>query len=140
MWIMRTVPKFPNRVRQTVGNAAKAKEKAGKKPNSIGWKKTAENESKKIAQARKDEVVTGKDHGVGSSDHFSALKIWMFENKFVSLPSHLKTIEPMARPIRKKSGTGIYHVMLRGINRQDIFEDEEDYRQMTSILRGLTDR
>ena len=81
-----------------------------------------------------------RDHGVGSSDHFSALKIWMFENKFVSLPSHLKTIEPMARPIRKKSGTGIYHVMLRGINRQDIFEDEEDYRQMTSILRGLTDR
>ena len=68
------------------------------------------------------------------------MKIWMFENKFVSLPSHLKTIEPMARPIRKKSGTGIYHVMLRGINRQDIFEDEEDYRQMTSILRGLTDR
>jgi len=25
----------------------------------------------------------------------------------------------MARAIRKKSGTGIYHVMLRGINRQD---------------------
>ena len=64
----------------------------------------------------------------------------MFENKFVSLPSHLKTIEPMARPIREKSGTGIYHVMLRGINRQDIFEDEEDYLQMTSILRGLTER
>ena len=35
------------------------------------------------------------DHGVGSTDHFSALKIWMFDNKFVSLPSHLKTIEPM---------------------------------------------
>jgi hypothetical protein len=33
----------------------------------------------------------------------------------------------MARQIRKKSGTGIYHVMLRGINRQDIFEDNEDY-------------
>ena len=64
----------------------------------------------------------------------------MFENKFVSLPSHLKTIEPMARPIREKSGTGVYHVMLRGINRQDIFEDEEDYLQMTSILRGQTDR
>ena len=56
------------------------------------------------------------------------------------MPSHLKTIEPMARPIRGKSGTGVYHVMLRGINRQDIFEDEEDYLQMTSILRGLTDR
>ena len=26
-----------------------------------------------------------------------------------------------------------YHVMLRGINRQDIFEDDEDYLQMTSI-------
>ena len=35
------------------------------------------------------------NHGVGSTDHFSALKIWMFENKFVSLLSHLKTIEPM---------------------------------------------
>ena len=85
-------------------------------------------------------VFSPKDHGVGSTDHFSALKIWMIENKFVSLPSHLKTIEPMARPIREKSGTGVYHVMLRGINRQDIFEDEEDYLQMTSILRGLTGR
>ena len=33
----------------------------------------------------------------------------------------------MARQLRKKSGTVIYHVMVRGINRQDIFEDEEDY-------------
>ncbi len=46
----------------------------------------------------------------------------------------------MARQIRKKSGTGIYHVMLRGINRQDIFEDDEDYNQMTSILRGQSER
>ena len=30
----------------------------------------------------------------------------------------------MARQIRKNGGTGIYHVMLRGINRQDIFEDD----------------
>ena len=39
----------------------------------------------------------------------------------VSLPS-LSNISGnnMARQIRKKSGTGIYHVMLRGINRQDI--------------------
>ena len=60
---------------------------------------------------------------------------------FISLPLVLyKTSESMARQIRQMSGTGIYHVMLRGINRQDIFEDEEDYRQMTSILRGLTDR
>jgi REP element-mobilizing transposase RayT len=46
----------------------------------------------------------------------------------------------MARQLRKKSGTGIYHVMVRGINRQDIFEDEEDYLQMFSILRALSDR
>ena len=29
----------------------------------------------------------------------------------------------MPRQERTKSGTGIYHVMLRGINRQDIFEE-----------------
>ena len=37
----------------------------------------------------------------------------------------------MARQIRKKSGTGIYHMMLIGINRQDIFEDDADYLQMS---------
>ena len=46
----------------------------------------------------------------------------------------------MARQIRKKSGTGIYHVMLRGINRQDIFDDDDDNLQMTSILRGQSER
>ena len=30
----------------------------------------------------------------------------------------------MPRQARKESGTGIYHVMLRGINRQDIFEQK----------------
>ena len=39
----------------------------------------------------------------------------------------------MARKPREKSGTGIYHVMLRGVNKQDIFLDEEDY----SLFRGL---
>ena len=46
----------------------------------------------------------------------------------------------MSRQLRKKSGTGIYHVMLRGINRQDIFEDEEDYKQMITVLKAMTDR
>lgn len=32
----------------------------------------------------------------------------------------------MPRTSRKKSKTGIYHIMMRGINRQDIFEDNED--------------
>ena len=45
----------------------------------------------------------------------------------------------MPRQERTKSGTGIYHVMLRGINRQDIFEDDEDYLQMTACLQGLTE-
>ncbi len=40
----------------------------------------------------------------------------------------------MARKPREKSGTGIYHVMMRGINRQDIFEDEGDYRYFKKIL------
>ena len=31
-------------------------------------------------------------------------------------------------------GTGIYHVMMRGINHQAIFEDEEDYYQFINIL------
>ena len=48
----------------------------------------------------------------------------------LSLPSLSNiAVNNMARQIRKKSGTGVYHVMLRGINRQDIFEDDEDYLQ-----------
>ena len=46
----------------------------------------------------------------------------------------------MPRKERTKSGTGIYHVMLRGINKQDIFEDDEDYIQFLKILNGLVDR
>ena len=46
----------------------------------------------------------------------------------------------MPRQVRKRSGTGIYHVMLRGINRQDIFEDDEDYLQMMGLLHTLTER
>ena len=32
----------------------------------------------------------------------------------------------MPRQARKQSATGIYHIMVRGINRQRIFEDDED--------------
>jgi len=32
----------------------------------------------------------------------------------------------MPRTARKKSKTGVYHIILRGINRQTIFEDDED--------------
>lgn len=40
----------------------------------------------------------------------------------------------MPRSARSQSRSGIYHVMLRGINRQQIFYDEEDYSYLTRIL------
>ena len=61
-----------------------------------------------------------------------------YSNKCV--PLHYPMTNDMPRRVRKISGTGIYHVMLRGINRQDIFEDDEDYRQMIGLLHNLTER
>lgn len=43
----------------------------------------------------------------------------------------------MPRQPRTKSVTGIYHVMLRGINRQPIFEQESDYRKFIDLLRQM---
>lgn len=40
----------------------------------------------------------------------------------------------MARQKRVKSETGIYHCMLRGINKQQVFYDEEDYIRFLEIL------
>ncbi|MDG5789389.1 transposase [Evansella sp. AB-P1] len=40
----------------------------------------------------------------------------------------------MPRKAREKSSTGIYHVMLRGINKQTIFEDDEDKRKFLQTL------
>ena len=46
----------------------------------------------------------------------------------------------MSRKERKHSETGFYHVMLRGINRQDIFDEDADYwtliRTLFSIQRS----
>lgn len=36
----------------------------------------------------------------------------------------------MPRAARKKSSTGIYHIMIRGIDRQNIFFEPEDYRKL----------
>ena len=44
----------------------------------------------------------------------------------------------MPRTAREQSTTGIYHVMLRGINRQDIFEEPEDYMKIIKTLSSLT--
>ena len=43
----------------------------------------------------------------------------------------------MARKARRHSNTGIYHVMLRGINRQDLFHEESDYLFFLERLRLL---
>jgi REP element-mobilizing transposase RayT len=48
----------------------------------------------------------------------------------------------MPRKARQKSESGIYHVMLRGIDRQLIFEDTEDYLRFLDIVkecRGICD-
>ena len=41
----------------------------------------------------------------------------------------------MPRTARKKSQSQIYHVMLRGINKQQIFFDEEDHRFFLGLLK-----
>lgn len=47
----------------------------------------------------------------------------------------------LARHARERCESGIYHVLMRGINQQDIFCDEYDYQQfMTTIKRVKADR
>ena len=41
----------------------------------------------------------------------------------------------MPRQARRKSESGIYHIMLRGINQQQIFEDREDFEKFLQILK-----
>ncbi|AKL96079.1 transposase [Clostridium aceticum] len=41
----------------------------------------------------------------------------------------------MPRRAREKSSIGIYHVMLRGINGQTIFEDNEDYQKFIETIK-----
>jgi len=38
------------------------------------------------------------------------------------------------RKARKKSGSGICHIVMRGINRQNIFEDKEDNQRFLEIF------
>lgn len=40
----------------------------------------------------------------------------------------------MSKPPRRTSSIGIYHVILRGNNKQRIFEEQEDYRKFLFIL------
>ena len=45
----------------------------------------------------------------------------------------------MPRSIRKLSPTNIYHVMLRGVNQQQIFYDDDDYQNFIHILKFYKD-
>ena len=45
----------------------------------------------------------------------------------------------MPRKARQKSSTGIYHIMLRGINKQDIFHDDEDRINYIETLKKYKD-
>lgn len=46
----------------------------------------------------------------------------------------------MSRRARIKSNSGVYHVMLRGINRQLVFEDEDDKEQFRETLRKYKEK
>lgn len=46
----------------------------------------------------------------------------------------------MPRTASKKSKTGIYHIALRGINKQTIFEDEEDAEKFLQTLEDHKDK
>ncbi len=45
----------------------------------------------------------------------------------------------MPRSARKKSSSGIYHIVLRGINKQRIFEDDEDSLYFLEKLKTYKD-
>ena len=44
----------------------------------------------------------------------------------------------MARTARTLSDSGVYHAILREVNKQQIFECTEDYQRFLNILRSLT--
>lgn len=41
----------------------------------------------------------------------------------------------MPRCARRKSESGIFHIILRGINKQNIFEDDEDREKFTETIK-----
>jgi len=46
----------------------------------------------------------------------------------------------LPRQARKKSASGIYHIMMRGINRQIIFEDDDDYSRFLQTLQNYKEK
>lgn len=46
----------------------------------------------------------------------------------------------MPRLARKKSNSGVYHIIMRGINRQIIFENEEDYDRFIQTMKRYKEK
>ncbi len=46
----------------------------------------------------------------------------------------------MSREARKLSESGFYHIVFRGINHQNIFEDEQDFEYMLEIFKKIKTR
>ena len=44
----------------------------------------------------------------------------------------------MSRTARERTSTNVYHAVMRGVNKQQIFECSEDYRRFISIPRQQT--
>ena len=44
----------------------------------------------------------------------------------------------MPRQARMTSATCVYHTILRGVNKQQVFENEEDYLRFLNVLRRQT--
>ncbi|MDD2402875.1 MAG: hypothetical protein PHD60_11865 [Clostridia bacterium] len=56
-----------------------------------------------------------------------------YKLEMIFMPRRAKRARGASRASRASS-TGIYHVMLRGINRQIIFEDNEDYEKLIQTI------
>ena len=44
----------------------------------------------------------------------------------------------MPRQARTTSATNVYHAILRGVNKQQVFEDDKDYIRFLNVLRRHT--
>jgi len=53
---------------------------------------------------------------------------------------HLTRVIVIPRTARKKSSTGIYHIILRGINKQIIFKDEDDHKRFIFTLMSARNK
>ena len=43
----------------------------------------------------------------------------------------------MSRPPRVLSETGLYHIIFRGLNRQNLFEEDDDYIKLLEIIKDI---